>query len=48
MVEPGNMDVLVGSNSDDIHLNGAFEIIGETRELLGRRSSLSRAIVAYR
>lgn len=38
VVEPGNMDVMVGSSSADIHLTGEFEIIGEVVELMGKRS----------
>ena len=44
MVEPGEVDVLVGSSSDDIRLTGRFEITGGvtpiTRKVFFSRSSL--------
>ena len=45
VVEPGNVDVMVGSSSDDLRLTGAFAITGETVEVLGRRAFLSVATV---
>jgi beta-glucosidase len=34
VVEPGKVDIMVGSSSQDIHCNGTFEIVGE-RKLIG-------------
>jgi len=45
VVEPGNMDVMIGASSEDIRLSGAFRITGETVEVMGRRSYLSQARV---
>jgi hypothetical protein len=48
-VEPGNIDVMIGGSSRDIHLTGAFEITGEALEIrsgLGSRSYTSTALVA--
>ena len=45
VVEPGNMQVMIGASSDDIRLKGVFEITGETVPLIGKRSYLSRAKV---
>jgi beta-glucosidase len=41
VVEPGPVQVLVGSSADDIRLNGAFEVVGGTALLHGRRSYIS-------
>ncbi len=45
VLEPGEIKVLVGSSADDIRLRGAFEVVGETIELEGRRSYLSTVTV---
>jgi beta-glucosidase len=45
VVEPGNMDVMIGSSSADIHLTGAFEIVGDVVEVMGNRAFLSEARV---
>ena len=46
VVEPGMMDVLIGTSSEDIRLRGEFEITGQTVEVLKRRSYLSRVQVS--
>jgi beta-xylosidase len=46
VVEPGHMDVMIGSSSDDHRLAGEFTITGQTIEVLGRRAFLSQATVA--
>ncbi len=45
VLEPGPIQVLVGSSSDDIRLRDAFEVVGETAVLHGRRSYLSNVAV---
>ncbi|MBU1682375.1 glycoside hydrolase family 3 C-terminal domain-containing protein [Patescibacteria group bacterium] len=45
VVEPGNIDVLVGNSSENILLTDSFEIIGETLELIGKRSYLANVHV---
>ena len=41
VVEPGNMDIMIGSSSKDIRLKGAFKIIGEIIEIHDKRSFFS-------
>jgi len=38
VVEPGEMDVLIGTSSQDIRLQGSFMIVGETREVGAERT----------
>jgi beta-glucosidase len=38
VVEPGNMDVMIGNSSADVHLKGEFEIVGDIAEVMGKRS----------
>ncbi|MBB2946527.1 hypothetical protein FB565_006295 [Actinoplanes lutulentus] len=45
ILEPGPVQVLAGSSSSDIRLRGAFDIVGKTVVLDGRRSYLSQATI---
>jgi beta-glucosidase len=45
LVEPGHVDVMIGSSSDDLRLSSEFTITGQTAEVLGRRAFLSEAAV---
>ena len=38
VVEPGEMDVLIGASSHDIRLKASFTIVGETREVGAERA----------
>jgi beta-glucosidase len=38
VVEPGEMDVLIGTSSQDIRLRGSFTVVGETREVGAERA----------
>lgn len=44
ILEPGRIDVWVGSASDDIRARGHFDVVGDTIDLHGRRSYLSTAV----
>ncbi len=48
VVEPGNIDVVIGSSSADIRLSGEFEITGEVVRLVGSRSFTSEVKVRRR
>ncbi|KPK04186.1 MAG: hypothetical protein AMS20_09040 [Gemmatimonas sp. SG8_28] len=45
VVEPGNVDIMVSSSSDDHRLTGEFVLTGEVREVAGTRAFLSSAEV---
>jgi beta-xylosidase len=45
VVEPGNIDVMIGSSSADVRLTGAFEITGDVVNVMGRRAFASQVTV---
>lgn len=45
VVEPGNVDVMIGSSSADVHLTGEFEITGDVVDVAGKRSFTCEAKV---
>ncbi|MFN8561485.1 MAG: glycoside hydrolase family 3 N-terminal domain-containing protein [Anaerolineae bacterium] len=46
VVEPGTVEVMVGSSSEDIHCSGAFQIAGETVDLGGERVFFSASHIS--
>jgi beta-glucosidase-like glycosyl hydrolase len=46
VVEPGRIDVLVGASSEDIRLEGSFELVGPVQQLDGARTRLTRSRVS--
>ena len=47
VVEPGRMNVMIGSSSENIHLMDSFEIIGEVENVLNKKSYISEAKATY-
>ena len=47
VVEPGTMDVLIGSSSEDIRLSGAFEMSGPVVDVMGKRAYFSTCVTSY-
>jgi beta-glucosidase len=45
VVEPGDIEVMIGAASDDIRVSGTFEIIGETTDISSTKSFFSTAAV---
>jgi beta-glucosidase len=46
VVEPGTVEVMVGSSSQDIHCTGSFEISGEKKDVRGEKAFFSEAKVS--
>jgi len=47
VVEPGNIDIMIGNSSDEIFLSDSFEITGKPIELMGKRSFISEVSVEH-
>jgi beta-xylosidase len=47
VLEPGPIEVQLGSTSDDIRLIGRFTVVGDTIALADRRSYLSTVTVRF-
>ncbi len=45
VIEPGTVDVMVGSSSQDIHCTGSFEIVGQKKIVTGDKAYFSAAEV---
>lgn len=45
VIEPGTMEVMIGASSEDIRLNGSFEIVGDKIEISKIKSYFSEATV---
>jgi len=45
IVEPGTFKVMIGSSSEDIRLEGHFEVSGDPGELAGERNYFSKVEV---
>jgi beta-glucosidase len=41
VVEPGSIDVMVGSSSDDIRCTGSFEITGRVKDISATKTYFS-------
>jgi len=46
VIEPGNIDVMIGSNSEDIRLSGSFEIMGNKKVLQRRNKFFTEVEIA--
>jgi beta-glucosidase len=45
VVEPGEIQFMIGTSSEEIHLNGRFQISGETTDVSQSRAFFSEATV---